>query len=313
MHPIHGTGLQMGEKLSLPQCFQLARSHALHGFHHQSVCRQGEGVRDQVGSLFVEFQAGGCQRMSVVVFNQVQNGARKDGLGHRIVRFPINLRIHQVAGPNKHRRQRHGNDKPVHHPQIGLPNYVFGIPEHGNQNGRSCSVAGQASFPNVQNLDQVVLVIGPIVKEYMPQTRTYHRSRHHRGEQGVQLILGKAGRCKPLAHLPVSQEKPARKQQTVVAQRKKAEVQTVFRGPGKGGRCQHALKVKNQKVYCSLLGFVFFGTGSYPDVPHGWHLERRRSPIQLPRNAPHSRIESTMYAEQVGVCLHDAGVNGEIT
>jgi hypothetical protein len=57
---------------------------------------------------------------------------------------------------------------------------------------------------------------------------------------------------------------------------------------------------------------LFGGTGSYPCVPHGWHLEIRRAPSQKPLNGPCILMASMAYCEQVGSCLHDAGVKGEM-
>jgi hypothetical protein len=41
--------------------------------------------------------------------------------------------------------------------------------------------------------------------------------------------------------------------------------------------------------------FSFFGTGSYPLVPHGWQRAMRLDPSQMPLITPHSCIASMVY------------------
>ena len=55
----------------------------------------------------------------------------------------------------------------------------------------------------------------------------------------------------------------------------------------------------------------FLGTGSYPCVPQGWHLEIRFIPSQMPLNTPHSWIASIVYCEQDGRCLQLVASKGE--
>ena len=65
--------------------------------------------------------------------------------------------------------------------------------------------------------------------------------------------------------------------------------------------------------YFGLYSFtVTFGTGSYPCVHQGWHFDNRFNPSQPPLNEPCILTASIKYSEQVGVCLQDAGVNGEM-
>ena len=42
------------------------------------------------------------------------------------------------------------------------------------------------------------------------------------------------------------------------------------------------------------------GTGSNPEVPHGWHWAKRRRVNHVPRQAPHTSKASTAYWLQVG-------------
>lgn len=55
-----------------------------------------------------------------------------------------------------------------------------------------------------------------------------------------------------------------------------------------------------------------YGTGSYPLPPQGWHLAMRLTASHKPLTGPCFLSACTAYSEQVGVYLHDAGVNGEI-
>ena len=56
----------------------------------------------------------------------------------------------------------------------------------------------------------------------------------------------------------------------------------------------------------------FYGTGSYPDPPHGWQRAMRFTPSQPPFKTPYLRIASKVYCEQVGVKRHAGGVSGEM-
>lgn len=56
----------------------------------------------------------------------------------------------------------------------------------------------------------------------------------------------------------------------------------------------------------------YYGTGSYPEPPHGWHLKIRFTARYNPFTGPCFFRASTAYCEHVGVNLHDGGVNGEI-
>jgi len=48
----------------------------------------------------------------------------------------------------------------------------------------------------------------------------------------------------------------------------------------------------------------FYGKGSYPLPPPGWHFEMRFTASQLPLNKPYFFNASNAYCEQVGVNLH---------
>ena len=52
------------------------------------------------------------------------------------------------------------------------------------------------------------------------------------------------------------------------------------------------------------------GTGSYPEPPHGWQRNRRRTARYNPLKGPCLRMASTAYCEQVGVKRHDGGRKG---
>ena len=54
------------------------------------------------------------------------------------------------------------------------------------------------------------------------------------------------------------------------------------------------------------------GTGSYPEPPHGWQRNRRRTARYNPLKGPCLRMASTAYCEQVGVKRHEGGVKGEM-
>jgi hypothetical protein len=60
------------------------------------------------------------------------------------------------------------------------------------------------------------------------------------------------------------------------------------------------------------LFFFFSGTGSYPEVPQGWHLDILLIPKKVPLKGPCILIAWIIYSEQVGTCLHDAGVSGDM-
>jgi len=58
--------------------------------------------------------------------------------------------------------------------------------------------------------------------------------------------------------------------------------------------------------------FFYYGTGSYPEPPQGWHRKMRFSPSQHPRAAPYFCMASSVYCEQVGVKRQEGGVSGEM-
>lgn len=53
-----------------------------------------------------------------------------------------------------------------------------------------------------------------------------------------------------------------------------------------------------------------YGTGSYPEPPHGWHLSSLLTASQRPFNGPCLTIACLAYSEHVGVKRHDGGVKG---
>ncbi len=55
-----------------------------------------------------------------------------------------------------------------------------------------------------------------------------------------------------------------------------------------------------------------YGTGSYPDPPHGLHLSMRQMDSAIPLKKPCLRRAWRAYSEQVGWKRHDAGVYGVI-
>lgn len=59
-----------------------------------------------------------------------------------------------------------------------------------------------------------------------------------------------------------------------------------------------------------LLPYIYYGTGSYPDPPHGWHLRIRRSARYEPFSGPCLMSACLAYSEQVGVNRHEGGVYG---
>ena len=63
--------------------------------------------------------------------------------------------------------------------------------------------------------------------------------------------------------------------------------------------------------FARVLVRTFFGTGSYPCVPQGWHRAIRFKPSHIPLGAPHSRMASIVYWEHEGVCLQCVPSSGE--
>jgi len=60
------------------------------------------------------------------------------------------------------------------------------------------------------------------------------------------------------------------------------------------------------------LVFFFGGTGSYPLVPHGLHLDILFIVSHNPLKGPWIFKASTAYCEQVGICLQEEGVSGDM-
>ena len=61
-----------------------------------------------------------------------------------------------------------------------------------------------------------------------------------------------------------------------------------------------------------LIQSGFYGTGSYPLPPQGWHLKRRFRASQEPLKGPYFRKASNAYWLHVGVKRHEGGVSGEM-
>lgn len=59
-------------------------------------------------------------------------------------------------------------------------------------------------------------------------------------------------------------------------------------------------------------GGLFYGTGSYPCPPHGWHLLIRLMVSHKPFRGPYFFNASIPYCEQVGVNLHFGPSRGEM-
>ena len=57
---------------------------------------------------------------------------------------------------------------------------------------------------------------------------------------------------------------------------------------------------------------LFYGTGSYPEPPHGWQRDMRFNVSQPPLKGPYLRSASRAYCEQVGVKRHEGGVCGDM-
>lgn len=55
-----------------------------------------------------------------------------------------------------------------------------------------------------------------------------------------------------------------------------------------------------------------YGTGSYPEPPHGWHLRILLTASHKPLNGPCFTIACRAYSLHVGVKRQAAGVSGEI-
>lgn len=70
--------------------------------------------------------------------------------------------------------------------------------------------------------------------------------------------------------------------------------------------------IMRYELYLTKYLTKYYGTGSYPEPPHGWHLKIRFTARYNPFTGPCFFRASTAYCEHVGVNLHDGGVNGEI-
>ena len=55
-----------------------------------------------------------------------------------------------------------------------------------------------------------------------------------------------------------------------------------------------------------------YGTGSYPEPPHGWQRRILLMARYSPFIGPCFFIASTAYCEHVGINLHDGGVKGDM-
>ena len=61
-----------------------------------------------------------------------------------------------------------------------------------------------------------------------------------------------------------------------------------------------------------IVGYNIYGTGSYPEPPHGWHRKILLIVRYKPFTGPCFFRASMAYCEHVGVNLHDGGVNGDM-
>ena len=97
--------------------------------------------------------------------------------------------VHQVADADQRRHQSGGDDELVERPEHAPVRHVTREEIDGNDDAQYAAVAGQATLPDLEDLDRVGEVIRRVVEKTMPQSGADKRAGQGEVEERVEPFL----------------------------------------------------------------------------------------------------------------------------
>ena len=101
---------------------------------------------------------------------------------------PVNLVIHQVARADKGRHQSHRHHQTVERKEHAAMRHPARVNPDGYENTDCTAMTGQTAFPDFQNLDRVLRIEVPFIKQAMPQPRPDDHSHHHIDKERIEPL-----------------------------------------------------------------------------------------------------------------------------